>query len=93
METQIFFLSPSSFFPLTTISFSMNSLLLGIMLNPLGETKIKNKKERKSLEKQPFPQEAYCLVEEKEVRQLMAYRRSYHRLGTKSMSVYRGEQN
>lgn len=48
METQIFFLSHSSFFPLITISFSMNLLLLGIMLNPLGETKIKKKKEKKT---------------------------------------------
>lgn len=42
----------------------MNLLLLGRTLNPMGDTKMKKKMA-------PSPQEAYCLVGEKEVHPYM----------------------
>ena len=46
-------------------SFTMNLLLLGRTLNPMGDTKMKKKNIAPSL------QEAYCLVGEKEVHPYM----------------------
>lgn len=45
-------------------SFTMNLLLLGRTLNPMGDTKMKKKRKENMA---PSRQEAYCLVGKKEV--------------------------